>query len=423
MDVDHPDIIEHINFRKRAGGDAARKADNKKSFHVAVNLTDEFMEAVLENKPWTLRCPHTKIEMETLDARTLWEAILVSRSETGEPYLHWIDRSNELLPFSLKRKGLKVHGSNLCSEITLPTAEGYTAVCCLSSVNLEYFDEWCDTTMVEDLIEFLDNVMSEFIRLAPEEMKNAKRSAEFERSLGLGAMGFHSYLQRRGLPFESGGVASAAQWNARMFKEIKEKAVAASKRLAEKRGEPEGCEGTGLRNAHLLAVAPNSNSSTICGCSPSIEPWHGNAFVHTTRAGSYVVKNKYLQSALALRGLDTEEVWQSVLKNDGSIQHLDVSDELKLRFRTAMEMDQHWLVEHAATRQQYICQAQSLNVFFPSGASKDYVNSVHLKAYKDGLKTMYYFRTENKLSVDTVQVIERDVISDWTEEGCKACEG
>lgn len=425
MDIDHPDIVEHINFRKRSGGDAARKADNKKAFHVAVNIPDAFMEAALENKEWALKCPHTKIEHGTVSARSLWEMVLESRSETGEPYIHWIDESNRQLPTPLKDAGLEVRGSNLCSEITLPTGPSYTAVCCLSSLNLEYYDEWKGTSLVRDLIEMLDNVMEEFIKKAQYRpyMGPAAASAKAERSLGLGAMGFHSYLQRHGIPFEGGGVGSAVQINAKMFKHIKQEATYATEQLAISRGEPDYMRGTGKRNAHLLAIAPNSNSSTLAGCSPSIEPWVGNCFVATTRAGAYIVKNKYLQQALALRGLDTDEVWQSVLKNDGSIAHLDVGPEIKRTFKTAWEIDQHWVVEHAATRQPYICQAQSVNLFFAAGASRDLVNSVHLSAWKKKLKTLYYFRTTNKQRVDTVKEGSRVALEDWSPTTCIACEG
>lgn len=424
MDVSHPDIIEHILFRKRTGGDPARKADNRKHFHSAVNLTDAFMEAVVQGTEWELRCPHTNEVRQTVPARQIWELILETRAETGEPYIHFIDETNRQLPEALKRAGLRVHGSNLCSEITLPTAEDYTAVCCLGSLNLEYFPEWRETRIVRDCVEYLDNVLTAFIdeteNSENEDLERAARSARRERSIGLGAMGWHSLLQRQGIAFDSGGVGSAAQWNFKVFRFIKEEADAATRDLARRRGEAPLLVGTGARNAHLLAIAPNSNSSIIADCSPSIEPWVSNCFISTTRAGAHMVKNKYLERVLQELGKDTPEVWRDILDHDGSVQHLEWLGGTRAVFKTAMELDQHWLVQHAAIRQPWICQAQSLNLFFRAGDDRNYVNSVHLAAWKHKLKTLYYYRTENQQKVDTVKDIERIPLEKGEE--CISCQ-
>jgi ribonucleoside-diphosphate reductase alpha chain len=316
--------------------------------------------------------------------------------------------------------GLKVHGSNLCNEIHLATSEDRTAVCCLSSVNLEKFDEWSGTNMVYDLIVFLDNVLQAFIDNAPREIHKAIRSAEAERSLGLGAMGFHGYLQSKGIPFEG---LSAKIANVRMFKHIQEQAIKATKAMAITRGEPNDLIGTGTRNAHLIAVAPNANSSIICGCSASIEPIKSNAYVHRTRAGSHLVKNVYLQKILHTLGKDTQEVWQSIIMNEGSVQHLAFLDrDTKDIFKTAFELDQQWVIEHATDRQKYICQGQSLNLFFPAGSPKSYVNAVHIKAWRSKLKGLYYLRTSAGVQADKIGLkIERNALQDAEE--CLSCHG
>jgi len=417
IDVSHPDIIEFLNIRVPTGGDPNRKCFN---IHNAINITDSFMEAVANDGQWDLIDPHDKTVRDSVRARELWQRILEVRFRTGEPYLNFIDTANKHLNPAQKALGLKINGSNLCNEIHLATSEDRTAVCCLSSVNLEFFDEWKDTNMVNDLIRFLDNVLQFFIDNAPESLAKAKYSAIRERSLGLGAMGFHSYLQRNLIPWESALAVSA---NRRMFQYIKGQAEIASRQLAVERGEPEDLIGTGMRNAHLLAIAPNANSSIIVGCSPSIEPWKSNAYTHRTRAGAHLVKNKYLEMALEALSMNTSEIWQSITLSDGSVQHIEgLPEDLKEVFKTAFELDQGWVVDHAAHRQPWVCQGQSLNLFFPAGSDKGYVNSVHLRAYKGGLKGLYYLRTNAGVSADKIsQKITRNALRDAEE--CLACHG
>lgn len=421
LDVSHPDIIEFLNMRVPTGGDPNRKAFN---LHNAVNITDEFMEAVLAEAEWPLRSPHDKAEVDSINARELWERILETRFRTGEPYLNFIDTANAALPATQKAKGLRINGSNLCNEIHLATDAFRTAVCCLSSVNLEFYDDWKDTTMVADLIRFLDNVLSYFIEHSEGNpaLAKARYSAIMERSLGLGAMGFHSYLQRRGIPWES---AMAVGRNIGMFKTIKAQAVAESRRLAAERGEPDDMKGTGLRNAHLLAIAPNANSSIILGCSPSIEPWKSNAFTARTRIGTHLVKNRYLEAVLEAHGQSTQEVWTSIVLNEGSVAHLGfLTDWERDTFKTANELDQHWLIEHAGKRQPFICQGQSVNVFFPQGAERSYVNSVHLKAWKEKLKGLYYLRTDGAKAEKVSNKITRVALSaSVNQDECVACQG
>lgn len=417
LDVSHPDIIEFLNIRVPTGGDPNRKCFN---LHNAINITDNFMEAVVHDQKWDLIDPHDATVRETIQARELWQRIIETRFRTGEPYLNFIDTANKALNPAQKAKGMRIRGSNLCNEIHLVTSEERTAVCCLSSVNLEFYDDWKDTKMVQDLIIFLDNVLQFFIDHAPNTLDRAKYSAERERSLGLGAMGFHSLLQRNMLPWES---PLAVSLNRRVFKHIKDQAVVASKYLAHFEGEPQDLWGTGMRNAHLLAVAPNANSSIIVGCSPSIEPMKSNAYTHRTRAGAHLVKNQYLEKLLEEKGQNTPEVWQTVILNDGSVQHLDfLSDWEKDVFKTAFELDQGWVVDHAAHRQEFICQGQSVNLFFPAGADKAYVNAVHLRAWKGGLKGLYYLRTTAGVSADKIsQKVVRNALKDSDE--CLACHG
>ena len=417
MDVSHPDILEFVNFKLPSGGDTNRKCYN---LFNAVNLSDAFMEAVEANEPWDLIGPEDGKVRETVNARELYQHILNVRYKTGSPYLNFIDAANRALPEALKKRGLKIHGSNLCNEIHLPTDDQRTAVCCLSSVNLEKYDEWKDTNMVADLIRFLDNVLQFFIDHAPDELKKAKYSASRERSLGLGAMGFHGYLQSKGVPFES---VSAMLINKEMFKRIKEQAVESTIQLAKERGEAPDMEGTGRRNAHLLAVAPNANSSIICNCSPSIEPYKSNAFKHKTRAGTHLIKNKYLEKILAQRGYNDVYTWNSIINREGSVQHLNcLTEEEKLTYKTAFEIDQGWVGDHAADRQVHICQGQSVNLFFPAGSPASYVNSVHLRAWKRGLKGLYYLRSSATVKADKIGLqVERNALKD--SEECLSCQG
>lgn len=402
MNVDHPDIMEFLNIRIPTG-DVQRKALN---IHNAINITDEFMQAVQNNEQFALRDPKDQSVKEEVNARKLWERILEVRFRTGEPYLNFIDRANEFLPEPLKKKGLKIHGSNLCNEIHLPTSADRTAVCCLSSLNLEYYDSWKGTTIVEDLVTMLDNVLEHFIENAPDEISRARFSAQRERSIGLGAMGFHSLLHKHDVAWES---ESAREINDVVFATIKERAIKQSKLLAVARGEYPDGKGSGLRFAHLLAIAPNASSGLIVGTSPSIEPLKANAYTHRTRAGSHLVKNRYLINVLNKYNENTESTWTSIITNKGSVQHLPfLTEGEKAIFKTAQEIDQNWVVQHAADRQKYICQGQSVNLFFPAGAEKSYVNKVHLKAYNEGLKGLYYLRTEAKQRAENVsEKVER----------------
>ncbi len=426
MDSKHPSIKEHIRFRV-PGGDSKRRSDNRTQFHTAVNLTNELIDKILGRDPnpdYELRCPHTDELHDTVNARHLWEEMLDTRALSGEPFMTKIDRINELLPETQKLLGLTVKGSNLCTEITLPTDKQRTFVCCLSSLNIEKFDEWKDTTIVEDLIRFLDNVLQWFIDTAPESMAKAKYSAERERALGLGAFGWHSYLQKHRIPFESGGFDSAVQHTHKIFILVKARAVAESIRMGAERGEAPDMKGTGRRNSRLMAIAPNANSADIANVSPSCEPWYRNAFMKDTRAGAFMQKNPYLERDLEELGLNTKATWKSILDMDGSVQHLAVPDWLKNVYKTAMELDQHWLIYLANERGQYICQAQSLNLFFPPGSLRAYVNSVHILFLKlPHVLTLYYYRTERETKVDNAKEIQRKALVDWQGEDCKACQG
>lgn len=420
LDISHPDVVEFMNLRLPTGGDTNRKCFNLNN---ALNITDDFMTAVMNGGSWDLKDPADKTVRDTVDARELWQRILEVRFRTGEPYLNFIDEANRHLPQPLKDKGLKVYGSNLCNEIHLPTGPGRSAVCCLSSLNVEMFDEWKETTIVEDLIEFLDDVLQYFIDNAPPQLEKAIKSAKAERSLGLGTMGFHAYLQKKGLPFESIFAVSA---NRKIYSTIKERAVASSKRLAEIKGEYLDGIGSGMRNSHLLAIAPNANSAIILDTSPSIEPWKSNAFTHRTRAGSFLQFNKYLEAVLEKKeGIDLDEVRQSIILNQGSVQHLDFLTQLeKDTFKTAFELDQMWLVEHASVRQEWICQGQSVNLFFPAGSDKNYVNAVHLSAWKKKLKGLYYLRTNAGVVADKVsEKVERKALKDYDIDECMSCQG
>lgn len=409
MDVSHPDIVEFLNIRIPTG-DVQRKALN---LHNAINITDEFMEAVMNNETFDLRDPKDGEVKETINARKLWERILEVRFRTGEPYLNFIDTANRALPQNLKDLGLRINGSNLCNEIHLPTSAERTAVCCLSSLNLEYYDEWKDTNIVGDLVRMLDNVLQYFIDNAPDTIARARFSAERERSIGLGAMGFHSLLQKHGVAWESD---KAKEINDVVFRHINDQALAETRRLAEERGEYPDGSGTCRRNAHLLAIAPNASSGVILSTSPSIEPLKACAYTHRTRAGSFLVKNKYLEELLTQKGENNESTWTSIITNKGSVQHLPfLTEGEKAVFKTAQELDQTWVVQHAADRQKYICQGQSVNIFFPAGAPKSYVNKVHLKAWKEGLKGLYYLRTEAKSRAENVsEKVERVALQDDT---------
>jgi ribonucleoside-diphosphate reductase alpha chain len=411
--------------------------------HHGINIPDAFMELIEKcmidhdaDDSWELKDPHSGEIREVVSARELWQRILEMRMTTGEPYLHFIDTSNKHLPQWLKDKGLKVHQSNLCSEIILPTNEKRTAVCCLSSLNLEYYDEWKDDPLfLRDVAEMLDNVLQYFIDNAPTSISRAVYSATRERSIGIGALGWHAYLQKCNLPWES---PMAIGRNKQIFKTIREKLNVANQELGSRRGEAPDAVGTGNRFSHLMAIAPNASSSILMGnTSPSIEPYRANAYRQDTLSGSHLNKNRYLDKIIQVEAEKhnegwADEVWRTIIANDGSVQHLDWMDEwTKDVFKTSMEIDQRWVVQHAADRQLWIDQAQSLNVFFRPDSNIKYIHAVHFMAWKLGLKTMYYCRSDKIAKADKVaKRIEREVIKEidltalTKDDGaCLACEG
>lgn len=428
LDVDHPEISSFLHMRNPVGGDV-----NKKCFNLnhGVCITDKFMQAVIRGDNYELIDPKHGNTGRFLSAREVWYEILTLRKETGEPYLFFKDTTNRNIPKWITRPTYTVRQSNLCSEITLMTSVKRTAVCCLSSLNLDKFDEWKNTNIVEDLIRLLDNVLEYFIRLAPPQLKRAVHSASKERALGLGTLGMHSYLQSRMIPFESGGFGSAAHEMNRIYSVIKEKAVKESLRLGASRGEAPDCEGSGMRNSHLLAIAPNASSASLVGVSPSIEPWAGNAFNAEGRAGSFLIKNKYLEELLESKGHNTPDVWSSVVVNDGSVQHLDfLNDHEKSVFKTAFEIDPMWIIELAAIRQQYICQSQSVNLFFGADVDAQSISDVHMMAWAKGLKSLYYCRSKaaNKVKIGTGAEKPLNAVPVKAEMGydlsaCLSCEG
>lgn len=450
LDISHPEIEEFMAMRKTTGGDLNRKCLN---LHNAVNINDEFLNAVKNDLPWRLIDPKTNKAVKTVSARDLWFQLISLRAETGEPYIVNLDRCNEALPKEQKELGLRIYQSNLCSEITLPTNDERTAVCCLSSVNLELFDEWAkDDNFIKDLITMLDNILEHFLEFIVDTSGLGGYSANFkrfskhvfedkkgyakaaysayrERSIGLGAMGFHSYLQRNNIPFES---MYATSFNHRAFSHIKSKAEEASRFLAEDRGEAPDIMGSGKRNAHLLAVAPNASSSIICGgTSPSIEPFRANVFTHKTLSGSFRVRNKYLDDILFELYPDDqhrEKAWKDIAANQGSVQNLNLPEDVKNVFKTATEINQIWIIEHAHQRQQYICQSQSVNLFFiPPKATEpqethdaylQYINDVHW-AGANKLKSLYYLRSDAARSAENVNIkIPRINLAE-----CLSCEG
>lgn len=435
LDISHPDIISFLEMRKPTGDPNVRCLN----LHHGINITDDFMQIIEKcmidsdtNDDWELKDPHSGEVREIVSAKHLWQMILELRMHTGEPYIHFIDTSNKMLPEFLKNKGLKIHQSNLCSEIILPTNEQRTAVCCLSSVNLEYYDEWKDDTLfLKDVAELLDNVLQYFIDNAPSSIARAKYSASQERSIGVGALGFHAYLQKNGIAFE-GVMAKVA--NNRMFKTIREKLDEANIQLGSERGEAPDAIGTGRRFSHVMAIAPNASSSIIMGnTSPSIEPYRANAYRQDTLSGSFLNKNKFLDNLLRQKVKEEElaDIWSTIIANDGSVQHLNIlTQEEKDVFKTSMEIDQMWIIELAADRQKYIDQAQSLNVFFRPDAHIKYIHAIHFLAWKKRLKTMYYCRSEKIGKADKVsRKIERSIIKELdmkalvNDEICIACEG
>ena len=436
LDISHPDILLFLEMRKPTGDPNLRTLN----LHHGINIPDAFMQIIercMQDKDaddsWELRDPHSNEVREVVSAKDLWQRVLDIRMQTGEPYLHFIDASNRAMPEFQKKLGLSIKQSNLCSEIILPTDKDRTAVCCLSSVNLEYFDEWkTDPLFLADIAEMLDNVLQYFIDNAPAPVERARFSAIRERSIGVGALGFHAYLQRNNVPFES---ALAVGKNKQIFKHIRDQLNDANLKLGKERGEALDAVGTGQRFSHLMAVAPNASSSIIMGnTSPSIEPYRANAYRQDTLSGSSLAKNKWLDRIIkdVVKSEDEyQTVWSSIIANDGSVQHLDILDDWqKDVFKTSMEIDQRWLVNHAADRQEYIDQAQSLNLFFRPDVNIMYLHAVHFQAWKQGLKTLYYCRSEKIGKADKVSKrIEREVIKELDMkalidgDACLACEG
>lgn len=438
LDISHPDILMFLEMRKPTGDQNMRCMN----LHHGINITDDFMHLVEQSMldkdfddTWELKDPHNNDVREKISARELWQRILEMRMQTGEPYIHYVDTSNKHLPECQKRLGLKVRQSNLCSEIILPTDKDRTAVCCLSSVNLEYFDDWKNNPLfLRDIAEMLDNVLEHFIANAPDSIKRARHSANRERSIGVGALGFHAYLQKNNIPWEASLAVGA---NTRMFKHIREQLNVANKQLGTERGEAPDAVGTGMRFCHVMAIAPNASSSIIMGnTSPSIEPFRANAYRQDTLSGSHLHKNQFLDVIIKEEATKHDdgwydEVWSSIIANDGSVQHLEwMSDWNKDVFKTSMEIDQRWIIQHAADRQAFIDQAQSLNLFFRPNVDVRYLHAIHFLAWKLGLKTLYYCRSEKIGKADKVaRKIERHVIEELDmkqlAEGdvCLACEG
>ena len=437
LDISHPDITMFLEMRKPTGDQNVRCLN----LHHGINISDRFMEIIERcmvdpdtDDGWNLIDPHSGEIRDTVSAKSLWQKILELRMETGEPYIHYIDTSNKNLPEFQKKLGLKIHQSNLCSEIILPTNEDRTAVCCLSSVNLEYYDAWSKQPLfLKDMAEMLDNVLKYFIENAPDSVSRAKFSAQRERSIGIGALGFHAYLQKNSIAWET---PQAKGTNIRMFRHIKGKLDEANLELGKERGEALDAKGTGRRFSHVMAIAPNASSSIIMGnTSPSIEPFRANAYRQDTLSGSHLNKNKHLDGLIKNmveenKKLDYDETWSSIIANDGSVQHLTfLSDHEKAVYKTAMEIDQRWVIEHAADRQTFIDQAQSLNLFFRPDVNKKYLHAVHFLAWKYELKTLYYCRSEKLGKADKVsRRIERDIIQELdmtaiADGECLACEG
>jgi ribonucleoside-diphosphate reductase alpha chain len=438
LSIDHPDIISFLEMRKPTGDQNMRCLN----LHHGINIPDAFMEIIERamvddhaDDGWDLVDPASNEVRERVSAKELWQRILEMRMQTGEPYIHFIDESNRKMPQHLKALGLKIHQSNLCSEIILPTNEERTAVCCLSSLNLEYYDEWKhDSLFLLDIAEMLDNVLQYFIDNAPDSITRAKYSAMRERSIGIGALGWHAFLQKNNLPWES---SIAVGKNKQIFKYVREKLDEANQSLGKLRGEAPDAVGTGNRFSHLMAIAPNASSSILMGnTSPSIEPYRANAYRQDTLSGSHLNKNRYLDELIQKEAVNhkegwSDEVWSSIIANDGSVQHIDWMDDwTKDVFKTSMEIDQRWVVQHAADRQVFIDQAQSLNVFFRPDSHIKYIHAVHFQAWKQGLKTMYYCRSDKIAKADKVSKrIEREVIKEIDLHAlaagneCLACEG
>jgi len=423
LPIDHPEIEEFIEMRRPTGGDPNRKSLN---LHHGVLVSDAFMRAVETDDQWTLKSPKNGIVQSTVSARNLWIRLLTARVETGEPYIIFIDTVNRLIPQHHKLAGLNVKTSNLCSEITLPTGidkdgKDRTAVCCLSSLNLEKYDEWKDNkNFINDVMRFLDNILSDFIEKAPDSFKNAKYSAMRERSVGLGVMGLHSYFQKKMMPLES---VMSKIWNNKIFKNIQEKVDKASKILAEEKGPcPDAAEyGFNERFSNKTAIAPTASISIICGgASPGVEPVAANSYTHKTLSGSYNVRNKYLEKILEKYKKNNEEIWSSITTNQGTVSHLDFLTDLeKDVFKTAFELDQKWIVNLGADRTPYISQAQSINIFLPADVHKKELHQIHFQAWKKGLKSLYYCRSK---SIQRAENVSGGLSTDIAKDECLSCQ-
>ena len=399
LPIDHPEIEEFIEMRRPTGGDPNRRSLN---LHHGVLVSDAFMRAVETNAEWALKSPKDGVVQSTVSARNLWIRLLTARVETGEPYIIFVDTVNRLIPQHHKLAGLNVKTSNLCSEITLPTGvdkdgKDRTAVCCLSSLNLETYDEWKDKPdFIEDIMRFLDNVLTDFINRAPETFKDAKYSAMRERSVGLGVMGFHSFLQKNSIPLES---VMSKVWNNKIFNHIQKDVDEASKKLAKERGSCPDAEEYGIKErfSNKTAIAPTASISIICGgASPGVEPVAANSYTHKTLSGSYNVRNRYLRKILEKHNKDNDEVWSSITTNQGSVSHLEfLTDHEKDVFKTAFELDQKWIIELGADRTPYVSQAQSINIFLPADVHKKELHQIHFQAWKKGLKSLYYCRSKS----------------------------
>jgi ribonucleoside-diphosphate reductase alpha chain len=438
LNISHPDILIFLEIRKPTGDQNMRCLN----LHHGINITDDFMHLIEKSMldkdfddTWHLRDPHNDEIRDSISARDLWQRILEMRMLTGEPYIHFIDTSNKAMPEFQKALGLSIKQSNLCSEIILPTDHERTAVCCLSSVNLEYYDEWKDDPLfLKDMAEMLDNVLEYFIKYAPKQISRAIYSAKRERSIGIGALGFHAYLQKNNLPWES---PMSVGRNKSMFENIRAKLDKANLELGAERGEAPDAKGTGKRFSHMMAIAPNASSSILMGnTSPSIEPYRANAYRQDTLSGSHLNKNRWLDKIIKEKITDAgeyQDVWSSIIANDGSVQHLEFLDEwTKDVFKTSMEIDQRWVIEHAADRQKYIDQAQSLNLFFRPDVNIKYLHAIHFMAWKTGLKTLYYCRSEKigkadkvakKIERQAIQEIDLKQLASSEEPVCIACEG
>ncbi len=431
LDISHPDIIQFMEMRK-ATGDQNLRTPN---LNHGINFSDKFMQIIEQcmlddnhDDRWELINPSNNEVVEVVSAKYLWQKFLELRHQTGEPFPIFIDEAQRMMPHWLRKAGLEINGSNLCTEIFLPTSKDRTAVCCLSSLNLEYFDQWQkNEQFIPDVMEMLDNVLQYFIDNAPDTISRARYSASRERSIGVGALGFHAYLQKNGLAFEG---VMAKRANMDIFQHIKSECKRGDTYLADKRGAcPDALlYGVNRRFSHHMAIAPNASSSIIMGnTSPSIEPYRANAYRQDTLSGAFVTKNKWLARELDQIGMDNDDTWASIIANDGSVQHLDISENLKAIYKTAMELDQRWIIELASDRQGYIDQGQSVNTFFPADVQINYLHAVHFMAWKKGLKSLYYLRSDKIRKAEkvgsAVELTSIDLSALVSGDGCLACEG